>query len=246
MTFKDHFSRHAQSYALARPQYPDELFSYLRTCCAQHSLAWDCATGNGQAALSLARYFGRVVATDASAEQIAQALPAVNVEYAVMPAENPTLEGESVDLIAVAQALHWFNIDAFFVAADRVLKKQGVLAVWSYGQHEIDTEVDAIVHRLYADIVGDYWPTERCMVEARYEGIEFPYTLMSAPSIEMHVEWSLQQLLGYLMSWSAVQRFIRASGENPLEQVNDQLREAWGRDPVKKVSWPLTLNIGRK
>ncbi len=246
MGFKDHFWGHAQSYAAARPQYPDELFTFLANACAERSLAWDCGTGNGQAARSLMAYFKRVIATDASEQQIAQATPSDNIDYAVMRAEAPSLEEATLDLVVVAQALHWFDVGGFFAGVDRVLKKQGILAVWSYGLHQVDAEVDAIVHHLYQQILGDYWPPERCLVERGYEDIQFPYAAIDAPGIELEVNWSLDQLLAYLMSWSAVQRYMLALDENPLQLVTDELTRVWGAAATKKVSWPVTLYVGRK
>ena len=69
----DHFSAHAQNYARFRPTYPTELFAWLASQSPGHRLAWDCGTGNGQAALGLADHFVHVHATDLSPQQLAQA-----------------------------------------------------------------------------------------------------------------------------------------------------------------------------
>ena len=195
---------------------------------------------------SLAVYFKRVIASDASEQQIAQATPSDNIDYAVMTAEAPSLEEATVDLVVVAQALHWFDVGSFFAGVDRVLKKQGILAVWSYGQHEVDAEFDAIVHHLYQQILGDYWLPERCLVERGYDDIQFPYAEIDAPGIELEVNCSLDQLFAYLISWSAVQRYMLALDENPLELVTDELTRVWGAATTKKVSWPVTLYVSRK
>lgn len=246
MAFKDHFSSHAQSYAAARPDYPEDLILAVSDLCDQHELAWDCATGNGQAAHSLARYFKRVVATDASAEQLAQAPAADNIDYRCCSAESPQLETASADLIIVAQALHWFDSQKFFASADGVLKNKGILSVWSYGLTEIDPSLDRIVMRLYDEILGPYWPPERTLVERAYRDIEFPYTRTTLPAFKMSLHWTCEQLLAYLMSWSALQRYIAASNENPLELISEELVRAWGSESTREISWPLTVIACRK
>ena len=150
--FKDHFSGHARHYAAHRPGYPAELFDFLAAECRARDLAWDCATGNGQAARSLASRFRRVVATDASAEQIASAEPAEGVDFYVAPAEASALPAGSVDLVTVAQALHWFNIERFFEEADRVLKPGGLLACWSYHHCRVEPAIDELIESVFAEV----------------------------------------------------------------------------------------------
>lgn len=246
MNFKDHFSDHAQSYATARPTYPDSLFNHLASLCREHELAWDCATGNGQAAVGLSAYFKSVLATDASAEQIAQAQEASNIQYQQSPAENTAIADCSVDLVTVAQAIHWFEIEKFFAEVERVLKPEGVLAVWSYGLHEISVACDEITARLYSDIVGKYWPRERCHVEQRYEGVGFPYSAIAGPEFEILCEWSAQDVLNYYDSWSAVQRYWKDKGASPIALVADDFVQAWGEESVRVVRWPITLYARRK
>jgi SAM-dependent methyltransferase len=245
MTFKDHFSGHAQRYAEARPTYPDELFSYLKEVSNDHKTAWDCATGNGQAAAALAPFFEKVLATDASNEQIQQARQCVNIDYQVMAAENPSIEDSSIDLITVAQAIHWFDIDKFFAAAERVLKPGGILAVWSYGLHEINQLCDEVTTYLYSDIVGKYWPSERCFVEKRYEDIQFPMSKIEAPAFDMRCQWSVDDVLNYYGSWSAVQRYIAENGTSPIELIKADFKAAWGEEEVRSVRWPLALFVNR-
>ncbi|MBL4571991.1 MAG: class I SAM-dependent methyltransferase [Gammaproteobacteria bacterium] len=247
MTFKDHFSGHAQAYADARPSYPDELFEFLYSECQQHDLVWDCATGNGQAAMSLAKTFKRVIATDGSAEQIKQAQPRENIEYRQMTAEQPLLNKNSCDLITVAQALHWFDTDVFFEKAKTCLKPEGVLAVWCYAAHQINESIDAVVEKLYGEILGEYWPPERRLVERYYRDVSFPFATSFERDFVMTCEWNLQQLCGYFTSWSALQRYRKKNGSDPLQLVIEDLREAWGTDPEKThvVTWPLKVKLAR-
>lgn len=246
MQFKDHFSRHAANYAAARPHYPAELFAFLAAQCQERCLAWDCATGNGQAAVALAEHFERVVATDASQAQLDAATRHSGVEYSRYAAEEIPLAPSSTDLVAVAQALHWFDIDKFFDNAATVLKPGGILAVWSYGLTTISPQIDRIVQFLYKDILGDYWPEERRLVEAGYGAVVFPFAPIDAPAMLMRCEWSLQQLQGYLLSWSASRRFIDAEQSDPLEMVRAELAHAWGDAQVQSVQWPLQLHVRRK
>lgn len=241
--FKDHFSGHAERYALARPSYPDALFKFLAGLLRDRQLAWDCATGNGQAAVSLARYFTRVVATDASATQIAQAMPAPGIDYRVAPAERSGLPPGSVDLVTVAQALHWFDIGQFFDEVRRVLVPGGVLAIWSYGTCRIDPACDQLVHGLYAGL-DDYWPPERAMVESGYRDIDLPGAAVACPALSMTASWRAADMLAYLGTWSATERYARAHGSDPVAALAPALSAAWG-DGLRTVAWPLNLKVAR-
>ena len=244
--FKDHFSAHASAYARYRPRYPEALFAYLAALCPAHDLAWDCATGNGQAAHSLAEYFAHVVATDASADQIANAAPHARVAYQVAPAAQSPLAPHTADLVTVAQALHWLDLDAFYPEVRRVLKPGGVLAVWTYSLIQINPAVDALIERLYHDIVGAYWPPERRHVEDGYRSLPFPFEALEPPAFTMSLLWTLDDLLGYLGTWSATTRYIKTHAANPVEEIAQDLTQAWG-DPaaVKPARWTLPLRVGR-
>jgi SAM-dependent methyltransferase len=247
MKFKDHFSGHAADYAQFRPRYPQALFTYLASLAPATGLAWDCATGNGQAAVALASRFERVIATDASAAQIESAEPYERVEYRVAPAEGSRLGADTVDLITVAQALHWFDIAGFFVEAQRVLKPGGVVAVWAYGFLAVSLEVDELVNHFYHTTTGPFWPPERETIERGYRDIVLPFPEVTPPRFEMAEEWRLDQLLGYLRTWSATQKFIAARGFDPVVSLGEQLRPAWGAaEQARVVRWPLSLRVGRR
>jgi SAM-dependent methyltransferase len=246
MTFKDHFSKQATDYAIFRPGYPQELFTYLGSVAPSRQLAWDCGTGNGQAAAGLASVFDRVMATDASEKQIANAQPHERVEYRVAPAENSGIESGTIDLIMIAQALHWFDLDRFYAEARRVLKPGGTLAASAYNLLHIEPAINQVVNRYYSEVVGPFWPPERKLVE-NFIDLPFPFHEIDPPKFEMTAHWNLEHLVGYLETWSSTQRFIAATGVDPLEQIGDELRTVWG-DPqrTRKVRWPLTLRIGVK
>jgi ubiquinone/menaquinone biosynthesis C-methylase UbiE len=246
MTFKDHFSSGSPNYARFRPRYGRELFAHLASLVSNHRLAWDCATGNGQAAIPLSEFFDRVIATDASEEQIQSATRNSRIEYRVAPSEKTDLEATSCDLITVAQALHWFDLPAFYAEAKRVLKADGVLAVWSYNLLRIDPAIDSIVNRFYTDTVGPFWPPERKLVEKGYRDLPFPFEELNAPEFAMTAEWSVDALLGYLGTWSASKRYQKELGQDPIALIESELRRAWP-EPGKPllVRWPLAIRAGR-
>ncbi|HSV63172.1 MAG TPA: class I SAM-dependent methyltransferase, partial [Chthoniobacterales bacterium] len=240
--FKDHFSRQAADYAKFRPRYPKELFRWLGSIAPSKEIAWDCATGSGQAAVELAEVFARVIATDASEKQIANAERSPRIDYRVATAEASALDSSSVDLVMIAQALHWFDLEKFYSEVGRVLKPRGVIAATAYKLATISPEIDAIVYRYYSEIVGEYWPEERRLVE-KFEELLFPFAEIKTPPFEMVAEWSVEQLLGYLRTWSATQRFIASEKRDPLDEVEEGLRRIWGTGR-RRVSWPLTLKAG--
>jgi ubiquinone/menaquinone biosynthesis C-methylase UbiE len=223
------------------------LFDYLTTLAPRDSVVWDCAAGSGQATIDLGQRFEKVIATDASAEQIASAPRRDNVEYRIALAEQSGLPDKSVELITVAQALHWFNHERFFNEVRRVLKPGGVLAVWVYATNLLeDDRVNAIVQDYYSTVVGPYWPPERKMTEEGYSTIILPFSEVKTPSFRMEARWRLDQLLGYFSTWSATNRYIKAKGGNPLEPLRETLAEVWGEpDATRLVVWPLTLRVAR-
>lgn len=246
MGFHDHFSRVAGAYATFRPRYPPALFDFLGRSVSRHDLAWDCATGNGQAALGLADHFGRVVATDASAEQIGASIAHPRVTYCVAPAERSGLDAASADLVTVGQALHWLDRDAFYTEARRVLVPGGVIAVWCYVRLHIAPAIDRIIDRFYTEIVGPYWPPERRLVEDGYRSIGFPFAEFTVPAFAIEQSVSLAELGGYLGTWSATRAFIERHGVDPVPDVVARLRKSWGTPETRRLArWPLAVRTGR-
>ncbi len=247
MAFSDHFSGVASEYALFRPLYTEPLFDWLAGLAPRRDLAWDCATGSGQAAVALASRFERVIATDASAGQVAAAIPHPRVEYRVATAEASGLNPASVDLVTVAQALHWFDRPAFYAEARRVVRPGGVVAAWTYGHPSIDeTRADLLLQRFYSETVGPYWPKERALVDAGYRTIDFPFAGAPPPPVfEMETSWPLAALVGYVATWSAVTRFRAAKGEDSVAAFAEALQPLWG-DPQRprRIAWPLALRAG--
>jgi len=244
--FKDHFSGHAPDYARFRPDYPEALYAFLAGQAPGRTRAWDCATGNGQAALGLATRFERVVATDAAAAQVAQAPRHPRVAYAVALAEAAPFAAGTMDLVTAAQSLHWFDLERFYGEASRVLRPHGVVAAWCYGLHRVAPEIDALVDRLYEDVLGPCWPPERRHIEAGYRTLAFPFLEIPAPSFSMERSWRLEEYLGYLGTWSAVRRYRATRGVDPLEATAVELTGRWGAaGEARRVIWPVHLRVGR-
>lgn len=243
--FKDNFSNQSDEYLKYRPTYPDELFQFLASLTKDHELAWDCGTGNGQAAMNLAEYFGRIYASDASAKQISNAKLHDKISYHIETAEQSSLENQSVDLITVAIALHWFNLDSFYDEVRRVLKPDGVIAAWTYRLPEINPGIDQVLKHFHDEVVDDYWLEENRLVSDGYQTIPFPFEEIEAPLFMMTKHWDLSELIGLVSSWSAIQRIIKETGKNPTLQLEADLRKVWGNESDKKeVRWNLILKVG--
>lgn len=243
----DHFSPVADKYASFRPSYPDELFDWLASIAPRRKLAWDCGSGSGQATVALAAHFEQVLGTDISAAQLASAPAHANVEYRVASAEVSGLPDHSADLVTVAQAMHWFDLPAFYAEVQRVLEPQGVIAVWGYNRLQIDDSgLQTVLDRFYAETIGSYWPPERAHVENAYRDLPFPFTRIAAPPFALRKEWSREHLLGYLRSWSAVARFQAANGFDPVSELAEEMGAYWQEGKVHQIEWPLFMHVGRK
>ena len=247
--FTDHFAQVAAHYASHRPTYPSALFRWLAEQAPARRLAWDCATGTGQAALGLAEYFEQVWATDASRSQIEAAAPCPGVQYHTAPSDDSGLPDHAADLVTVAQALHWFDLDRFYVEVRRVMQPGGLLAVWTYGVFRVEgggaaTGIQTLLDRFYYETVGDCWPPERRHVENGYADLAFPFRELAPPSCAMAVDWNLDDLAGYLRSWSAVSRYRERYGSDPVPLLTVQLAPLWGENR-RRVVWPLSIKAGR-
>jgi len=243
--FKDHFSGTAAQYARFRPEYPAGFLAALAAAAPARSLAWDCATGNGQAAVGLAPYFERVIATDASAAQIANAMPRANIVYRIGREDESGLASGSVDLVTVAQAIHWFEIARFHREVRRVAQPRAVVAAWTYRLAEVDAGVDAIVRWLHRERAARFWPPERAMVDDGYRSIDWPYEPLDLGEWRATARMDRETLVGYLGTWSAVTRAQQA-GDDPIPELRARLAAVWpdGEEP-RHVGWPLAIRAGR-
>jgi SAM-dependent methyltransferase len=246
MPFRDYFSSQSKEYAQHRPCYPESMFDYLASLAPSKELAWDCGTGNGQAALALADKFQRVIATDASTTQIENAFPHKRISYRVEPSEKSTISSNLVDLITVSTAVHWFDFEPFYAEVRRVSKSSGILAVWTYSFPIIEPEIDRWLQHFYWETLAGFWPERIRYLEERYETLPFPFEEIQPPNFEMEATWSVDNLIGFLGSWSAVRKLIQAQGEVASEGPLKELERIWGKETkVRAIRWPLYFRIGK-
>jgi SAM-dependent methyltransferase len=243
--FEDHYSSHAGAYARHRPLYPDELFAWLASVSPGHALAWDAGTGSGQVAVALAKRFDRVVATDASSDQLAHALPHDRVEYRHEPAGRSSLPAATADLITAGAAAHWFELDAFHREVQRVGRPGALIALFSYGPRDFADAIGPAVHRFQEEILAGYWPERIQYVHERYATIPFPYEEIPAPPFAMTAEWNLPELLAFLETWSASERYFRERGTRATAEIAAELADTWG-DPStrRQLRCPLFVRAG--
>jgi SAM-dependent methyltransferase len=244
---KDNFSKQANIYAKFRPDYPPELYDFILKNTDNRSTAWDCATGNGQAAKVLGQYFKTVYATDISQKQLDNAVKADNVFYSISPAEKTLFADHTFDLITVAQAVHWFNFEAFYEEVKRVAKPDATLAIWGYGtlRFDIEREIDKRMWDFYTQKVGSYWDFERSYIDAEYKTLPFTFKEITPPQYNMVFKWQRDELEGYLNTWSAVQNFIKKEGYNPVSEFIFEISPYWGEQERKMVRLPLFLKMGK-
>lgn len=244
--FKDHFSQLAASYAAFRPTQPAAVIAYAASLARRRQLAWDCGTGNGQAARGLVEYFARVIATDASEAQIAHASPHPKVEYRVASAEASRLDAQTIDLVTVAQALHWFDLAGFYREVKRVMVPGGAIAVWAYGDARADEPaVDRVLREFTRGLLGPYWPPERRILDAGFRTIPFPFREVTPPDFTLEQQWTLPELLGYLRTWSATAVYAAETGHDPVTEWTSAFATAWGDDASRQlIRWPMSVRAG--
>lgn len=245
MATKDNFSLQADKYAKYRPTYPRGFFDYLSSIIADKKNAWDCGTGNGQVAYELSKIVENVFATDISQSQIDNALQAGNISYSVQPAEQTNFDNKQFDLIVVAQAIHWFDFDKFYAEVRRTAKDNALLCVIGYSRLKISEPIDNLITDFYTNVIGKYWDKERKYIDKNYKTIPFPFDEIKTPKFENRHKWTLEHLIGYLNTWSAVNHFIRQNGFNPIDKLQTEIEQLWGSEEEKEVVFPLLLRIGK-
>ncbi|QAU35671.1 class I SAM-dependent methyltransferase [Janthinobacterium sp. 17J80-10] len=240
------FDQGGRAYARFRPEYPPGVAAFLASEAPDKQIAVDVGCGNGQLTQLLAPYFARVIGLDPSADQIANVTPNERINYQCAPAEQLPLADKSVSLITAAQAAHWFNLPAFYQEVRRIGISGAILALISYGVLKLEPGLNDCFQKFYYDEIGPYWPLERKLVDTGYTTINFPFEELTAPSLEIHLEWNLFQFLGYLLTWSAVQNAKEAGKEEILMKFANNMAKAWGNaDLNRAISWPINMRIGR-
>ena len=240
---KDNFSHQSADYANFRPQYPKEIFDEIKTRLKSSTCAWDCATGNGQVAKELSKFFEDVKATDISKNQLNQAPKLANINYSVQTAEKVDFPDNSFDLITVAQAIHWFNFDKFYTEVKRTLKNDGIFVVLGYSLFRSNPETNKIMDNFYYNIIGPYWDEERKYLDDGYKSIPFPFQEIETSEVFFKEEWQLERLIGYLKTWSAVKHFIDKNGYDPVDELYDDLKESFGDKNI--IEFPILFRMGR-
>jgi SAM-dependent methyltransferase len=244
--FRDHFAQVADGYAAHRPTYPEALVDFLAGAAPRRRLAWDAGCGSGQLTSRLVERFDRIVATDASAAQLARAQPHPRIEYRLARAEASGLPDGAADLVVAAQAAHWFDLPAYHAEVRRVAAPGALVAQTVYNLVEVGGAIDAAVRRFYDDVLRPYWPPERRHVETDYRALAFPFTRVDTPTLEMRASWTLDHFIGYVRSWSGVRAMEKALGPGPTEALRTELAGLWGgAGATRPVRWPLTVRAGR-
>ncbi|MBL3658855.1 class I SAM-dependent methyltransferase [Fulvivirga sediminis] len=239
---KDNFSTQAKGYAQYRPDYPQDLYNSIFARLSSYSCAWDCATGNGQVALQLAEKFDKVIATDISQTQLDNAVKHENIKYHIASAENSLLPDQSVDLITVAQAIHWFNHNAFLKEARRVAAPQAWLCYFGYGLIDINEEANKIIRHIHDVVIGPYWDPERAILMNEYDDISFGLNHYEKQYFKYTLPWTIEHMEGYLNTWSSVQKYIKEHNENPVPAVIKHLKEVWKENTI---TFPIFLHCGQ-
>ena len=244
---KDLFSNRSGDYRKFRPEYPIGFLDEIISLCHGRTQAWDCGTGNGQVAATLSRSFEFVKATDISVSQLENAFQAENIVYSVSRAEQTEFGPNSFDLITVAQAVHWFDFEAFFREVKRVGCQHGVLAIWGYGLLRIEPGIDQLIDGFYQKTVGDFWNEERKHIENAYSSIPFPFAeLQLSSQYNIEKEFTPDSLAGYIGTWSAVKNFQKSRGYDPIPGLLKDLNANWGSgNSVKKAVFPIFTKIGK-
>ncbi|WP_458629150.1 class I SAM-dependent methyltransferase [Winogradskyella sp. PC D3.3] len=241
---KDNFSSNSEGYAKYRPTYPNAFFAYLYALLPIKLNAWDCGTGNGQIAYQLSKVFKHVYGTDISQSQLDNAFKADNINYSVQPAEHTNFADNTFDLVIVAQAIHWFDFNAFYTEVKRVAKPNAKLCVVGYGNIKISKTIDPIIYDFYTNIIGKYWDDERKYIDQNYETIPFPFEEIKTTPFINTKKWELKHLIGYLNTWSSVKHYIDQHKSNPVEVLEIKLKEHWKDNEIKEVTFPILLRIG--
>jgi ubiquinone/menaquinone biosynthesis C-methylase UbiE len=245
MKMKDLFSWDSKQYAKFRPTYPANLYQFVFQRIKENKMAWDCGTGNGQVAQVLASHFEHVFATDISQKQLNEAVQLPNIQYLCCDEKQTPLVSNSIDLITVGQAMHWFEVDKFYEEVYRVAKKGAIIATWGYSLLQISPPIDKLIYLFYKEKIGSFWDAERKHVDEAYQNLPFPFEKIEIPNFQMQFSWNLYELEGYLHTWSSVGKFVRKEGYNPVHELVSSLKPFWEGNEEKMIVFPIFAKLGR-
>jgi hypothetical protein len=238
------FSRQREDYKKARPAYPKAFIEAISNPCKNHNLAWDCATGNGQAAVSLSNYFNHVIATDVSQTQINLAMQKSNVTYRVESAEHTTLLPNSVDMINAAQAIHWLDIKSFYNTVRQVAKEGAVIALYGFREVSVSSKIDQLIHKYIQEIVGNDWNKGKEYYDSKYQSVPFPFKEIELPDFSIKLNWTLDKMLGLLDSYSGPQHYLDRVGQLPSNEIREEMFQLWGNQARREVVIPILHRVG--
>ena len=241
----DHFSSVSTAYAAFRPHYPREVFAFVASIAPRRERAWDCGAGSGQATIDLASRFDEVIATDVSEAQLGRAPARARIHRVVAAAEGAPIAPACIDVVAIAQALHWFDHARFYAEVRRVATPGAAIVAWSYGSPTMGGEVGEALDRLMFETLKGYWPPEREHIIAEYRTIPFPFERLAAPSLSLVEHWSLARVAGYARSWSATAQYVAKNGMDPVAAFEDEARNHWANDEPRSITWPVAVLAGR-
>lgn len=242
---KDNFSNVAINYSKFRPGYPKELLDFILHHCENKNCAWDCGTGNGQVAKELSKYFNKVIASDISQQQLNQAYQASNIEYRLESGENCSIDDQSLDLITVAQAIHWFDFNGFYTHVNRVLKPGGIIAVWAYNNPVLEGILNDSLLEIYEDTLGAYWDPERQYITDGYETIPFPFEEIGCPPFSICYNWTREHFTGYISTWSALKHYVEKNKTDLMPWIVEKFKKDWPDQTMKPIYFPCHLRIGK-
>lgn len=239
------FSDKSDLYASARPHYPADVFDYLANLCSETQLAWDCGCGSGQAAIDLVTRFGSVYASDVSKEQIANAKQHPRIDYNVTSSECTEILDKSVDLVCVAQALHWFDYATFWPEVTRVLKPGGLFSAFAYKLPSIDSQIDKLIQQQIMEVIEPYWAPQNQLIADDYRDITFPFKKIDAPKFHMQTNWNLDELFAVIHTFSATRRCMDKLGDAFFKQAYLATKEKWGNQQTKrKIDFDFVFYVG--
>jgi hypothetical protein len=145
----------------------------------------------------------------------------------------------------VGTALHWFDFEKFYAEVNRVTQPGAGFIAWAYAPFRSEPAIDDILDNFAYNILGPYWDEERKWVDEQYKTIPFPFEEIKAPTLEISVNWTLEQFTGFLHSWSSVQHFVNQAQSDPVNIILQQLKTLWQPGEIKQLIFPLFIRAGR-
>lgn len=238
------FNMDSNHYFKNRPRYPKELYQLIHKSSKDHQIAWDCACGNGQAAIDLVPYFSRIEATDINENQLKHSFQHEKISYSLQKSEKTNFPSRYFDAVCAAQCLHWFDLEEYFIEVKRVLKKQGLFACWGYSFFQIEDTLDAIIDSTLLKVIDPYWSENNRILHRRYADVRFPFKPIHGPEIRMTMNWDLNQFTSYLETWSAVKLYHERTSDSLIENVRQMLKKHWEEKEKKDIKMDFFYYLG--